>query len=348
MRGWGSVAAVVALAACSFRAPSSGVIADAPDVDAPPGVTCYGTFVKVCPLTPPSGAIQLPQEIDTSTSDLCTPIAGPNEGRVCAIAGASIDMQTDVRVIGTLALVLVATGSISITKTLDLASHRSPRSAGAGADPPECLDGMRALANGGGFGGSFGGRGGDGGDGSGGTGGTAPAPATITGLRGGCAGSDGGDTASSAGLGGGAVALIALGELAITGVIDASGAGGEGGTQGDRGAGGGGSGGMIVLEAATFAGAGQVFANGGGGGEGGGNGGTGNFGDDPTSATAAAAGGSNSTSDGGNGGDGSLADVGQLGESTGNGGGGGGGGGAGVIRVIGPQGYTGTLSPAPQ
>jgi hypothetical protein len=333
--------------------PGGAGTPDAPDareIDAPPGVDCFGTFFELCP----EPAIELPLEIsdrttiDTDASPRC--LASVRDA--CVIAGTSVSITANLTAIGARPLVILATETLHVTARISVASARGELpGAGAGID---CIAGTAPEGLQGGPGGSFGTSGGAGGLASGdGVGpGAAPATAQVTSLRGGCAGSDGvGETPGSGGDGGGSVVLIAQ-ALALDGRIDASGAGG-GAAARLAGGGGGGSGGLVVLDAATIAlsnGA-LVIANGGGGGEGATSNKSGNRGDDATEPGQPAFGGSGSSPKGGNGGNGAFATEaarpGDNGGQCGRGpvGGGGGGGGAGVIRVIPMQPLGGTVSP---
>ncbi|CAN5793196.1 hypothetical protein BH11MYX2_BH11MYX2_17050 [soil metagenome] len=196
---------------------------------------------------------------------------------------------TSFRVVGTRALVLVATGQITISGTLEAsADHQTP---GAGGAPSGAGTGAGAQANtdnngwdSGANGASFGATGGKGGD--------VPEPHNVfasaaTAPYGNAAlsllvgGSGGGNATPLAcntkgGGGGGALQLTAP-TVTINGAIHANGGGGVGGTTCDLGGGvmdassggGGGAGGSIYIQTTTVAGTGWLTANGGAGGGGG-------------------------------------------------------------------------------
>jgi len=318
---------------------------------------CYGTGpVKPCFASNPMGHLTLsPMTINTDSSLLCSTNVMVTPTNVCVIAAAYIDdVGGTVAVIGTRPLIIVATDTISLTGTLDAASHRSPTNLdehgqrGAGADPTGgCVFGPSPSMSGGGAGGTFIEPGGAGGAGIMGAGGTA-GQAQASGLRGGCRGQDAGTALG--GLGGGALYLIANTKIVTTGQINASGGGGNRGVSGNSPGGGGGSGGFIGLDTKLLENYGSVFANGGGGGEGSGGGAPGNPGEDPTGA--AAANGGLGGSGGGNGGNGGAGGSSGGTLAGGNGspanyGGGGGGGGTGVIKVYGGATLMGVHSPKP-
>ena len=311
--------------------------------DSGDGNDCFGNgLVKLCPGAPITGAVTLTGAINTDTSPLCIAFAQTN---ACVIAGATVNLPigTTVTATGSRPLVILATQSLAIEGTLDVASHRQGQ-LGAGANDAACIAGQAATNKYGGPGGSFGGRGGAGGGGPL----AAAATTSITTLRGGCAGLQGaGGTQGAGGSGGGAVYLIAASSLAITGTINASGAGG-GGAIDTAGGGGGGSGGMIGLDAPsiTIASSALIFANGGGGGEGAGNSNSGLAGADPTTALTPAAGGAGGAG-AGDGGNGAAGVITSGGNGTVSDEGGGGGGGAGVIKVFPAQSVSGAVSPTP-
>jgi hypothetical protein len=315
---------------------------------------------SVCLSTAPAGPVTLtavggPINSGTVASGGCTELIPRTGGpALCVIAGTTIDIPAAVTVrafavnpgaagIATNPLVLIATDSITIEGTIDVASHFNDTLAGgiqalgAGARTAVgCavtgLDGAmgkpvtgspgRAYGGGGGAGGSLGTLGGAGGNG-GNNSNTAPgAPVAGTGINqlvGGCPGGTGGmgggagGGAGPGGNGGGAVYLLAGTSITIAGKINASGSGGSAGGPGDLssgGGGGGGSGGMIGFEApkVTIATGAAVFANGGGGAAGCGQDppDTGSSGTDPTGPTPAAGAGTGKNG-GGGGGAGSVA-----------------------------------------
>jgi hypothetical protein len=297
----------------------------------------------------PTNALTLPTMIDTgsASTDCMTNVhwVDPSQPDSCFIVAQTIATPTmPVNVRGTRPVVFVALDSITITSSLDAASHKMQMN-GPGANDASCGSpsggANHMMGGGGGAGGTFVTAGGNGGTGDGNgaaAGSTAGTPGKPTTLRGGCAGSDGGDgmVAMNRGrgaAGGGAIYLVAGNTITIaaTGIVNASGAGAVGGGH-QSGGGGGGSGGMIVLYAPAIDAQGKILANGGGGASGGdgSNGVSGS--DEVVSDPLTAPGGGNGG--GGDGGDGwtqgSSAGDGQNGTS--NKGGGGGGGGGGYIR----------------
>lgn len=347
--------------------------------DTAPGCFGIGLVHDVCLMPAPTADMTITADRTVNTAMVgngnCDEIiAQPGGGAsLCLIAARTVAVASTARLtgIGPNPLLLVATQTMTIDGTIDVASRLGAPQPGAGADPT-CASsaGNNATqidgAGGGGAGGSFGTKGGNGGTGrtpnQATPGGGAPAAQTPTTLRGGCAGgrggtADGGGGDGVGGAGGGAVYLIAGSSLTISGAINASGSGGAQGTDGQfasGGAGGGGSGGLIGLDAPSITVTGQVFANGGGGGGGGGDEPTrnGQPGSTPTTALTAAAGGPGGTGGGGRGGDGSV--LAGAGATANNGtnpycAGGGGGGGAGIIRVYGvaPSSLGGSISPPP-
>jgi hypothetical protein len=325
----------------------------------PDAQLCFGSFVKVCfdsMADVPVAARTLAGEIDTDNSPLCDPSASilGSKTTYCVVSGMGLTVATGttVRGFGKKPLVLLSTAGFDLSGGIDVSSTSanttSTQANGAGANPDVCLRGRAAVGNAGGYGASFGERGGDGESRDGGQG-IPPDPSVVfpEALRGGCPGGAGSillppDVGGTGGSGGGAVAIIASQIQLNDGRINASGAGGHGGPQGQSGGGGGGSGGMIVLDAPTMAGAGQVFANGGGGAQGGTGGGpgiAGIVGGESSGPTSAASGGgiSDGGAKGGFGGSGSsgtrLTGFNAAGGASGMGGGGGGGGAAGFIRA---------------
>ncbi len=320
------------------------------------GGTCLGGHLlgSVCLSTAPAGPVTLtavagPINSGAVASGGCTEMVPQAGGpALCVIAGTTIDIPAAVTIrafavsqnaadTGTHPLVLVATDSITIEGTIDVASHVNDTLAGgipalgAGARTAVgCaatgLDGTMGKPVGGSSNDSYGGGGGAGGSygslgGAGGSGGNNnnighgnPVLGTVPNLLvGGCPGGtggtgDGGLGAGAGGNGGGAVYLLAGKSITITGKINASGAGGGAGGPGNfssGGGGGGGSGGMIGFEAPSVAimtGA-AVYANGGGGASGSGQnqGDSGSPGVDPTGPATAAGGGTGKDGGGGGG-----------------------------------------------
>lgn len=342
------------LAACGFQSTaasdgSDGGVGGNPIVDAPPGVTCYGTSTqsRICVMPPPTDAITLPSMIDTDASPLCKSVVSSPAG--CVVVGTTLIANGTIVVIGMRPLILVGASSIAVNGTIDAASHRGVRR-GPGANPGACSTPGAATSVGGGAGGSFAASGGSGGSNENGTGGGSPGAATPDppSIRGGCAGGAGGSSGGSGGDGGGVVLLVAGNSISVDGAINVSGAGGAGTPTGDCGGGGGGSGGMIALDAPTVTGSGRLVANGGAGGGGGGGPASGGGEPDPAAPMVRATGGPASGS-GGKGGDGGAgaAPLGGPGSgANGNGSGGGGGAGSvGVIRFYGAA-FLGTRSPS--
>jgi hypothetical protein len=313
----------------------------------PPGVTCYGTgFGKTCFAMVPSTSTTLEaQQINTDSSPLCATNVETNPPW-CVIAATDLTIGAGtISAIGAKPLVLLATGTMTINGTIDVASHRGGQQGAASNDPSQCDAGTPPGANGGGAGGSFGGAGGHGGTGGGVAGATKPTNA----MRGGCPGQDGmTGTFGVKGLGGGVVYLIAGTQITLGGNINASGAGGSSGVTGSAGAGGGGSGGLIGLDSPIVMNGGAIFANGGGGAEGSGLTTKGN--DGTESANGAAAGVSGSASSvGGDGAAGGATGAAGNGSDAGTGGGGGGGGGGvGAVKLFQAATITGgVVSPPP-
>jgi len=354
--------------ACGFRsslAPeeisdagmTSDNASDAPILpDASSSELCLGTYVRLC-VAPPQSSITLPAAIDTSAGapgSLCMVSTTTPALDACVIAGQSIQTTGagKVSITGTRPLILIARDQITISGTLDAASHRNEGKDGPAAGAGTCPVGTAAAsgtAGAGGWGASFGGPGNNGGNSFDAIGGKAPEPPGITGLRGGCSGGRGGNTGGGVGgHGGGALLLLAGREIIVNAdaTVNASGAGGTAGrtggedSNGGGGGGGGGSGGMIVLDAPRVVIQGTCLANGGGGGEGGEAARGGTSGGEATAPLLAGLGGAGNSLLGGDGGTGAYGTTSPLGGSPGaqttdnRGGGGGGGGGAGFIKVL--------------
>lgn len=342
-------------------------------VDGDPGIDarmCFGTGnYEVCLASLPSGGETLSGTLDTGTSTKCLatqPAGWTTRGQPesCFVVGTTVTI-TGVDVTGTRPLVILATNSITVSGTLDVASRvtgtakRGPGAPFGGCAAALAMPTVSTNGGGGGAGGTFMTRGAAGGAGNNGqmgnTGGIAGNPVTQNpvALRAGCNGQSGGDGSAPGGvggLGGGAVYLVAGNTITITntGIINASGAGASGAGS-HAGAGGGGSGGMIVLAASTISATnGKVLANGGGGGAGTNNG-NGMAGNDPVATTpltaAASVSGPANCCTGGSGfAQGSPAVAGVDGGQTLSGGGGGGG--AGFIQATAALGTQ--VSPTPQ
>jgi hypothetical protein len=317
-----------------------------PDPTAESGTMCVGSgLFHLCypAALRPKGVARVTGTTTIDTDACAQVVRQLGGGDACLVAADSIIVPSGATVvgIGSRPLVLLATTTIDIEGTIDVASHRGA-AVGAGADPASCTA-VAPTSPGGGAGGTYGTDGGDGGiglpDG-------APGLAANTGdpvdVRGGCPGGNGasgGGPGGVGGHGGGAVYLLAGISITIDGTINASGAGGDGcsaGGGGGCGGGGGGAGGMIVLDGPTVTTRGALFANGGGGGEGASSN-HGNAGAESSAPDDAARGGTGGASNGGDGGDGATATSdasdGRDGVSN-TGGGGGGGGGGGVIKTF--------------
>jgi hypothetical protein len=318
------------------------------------GPYCYGTgLVKVCFANEPSGDLAITgATIDTNGALGCATdvTSGPSN---CYVAASTISIpagQTTVAS-GTLALVLVATDTITISGTLDAAGHHQGTSSPAGGTFAGCQSGTSPASGtygGGGQGGSFVAKGGDGGDGGTQAGGAAGAAvATPTALHGGCSGHSGGNQGGSGGKGGGALYLIANTAIAIDGRVDVSGAGGSGeGDSPGAGGGAGGSGGMVGLDAPTVNVTGAVCAIGGSGAAGS-TGSSSQSGNDATGGVAMCTAGTPGLGSGGagSGGAGATNGMGTVGTVGTTGGGGGGGGSSGYVRIDGTRAGGGAIQP---
>lgn len=358
--GFSAVAVAVSLAGCNPFGDADFVGGDGGGGDdSGTERSCFGTGVlEVCIPEAPTMVVPLPSDIDTDMSPLCsdnvTAPDGSELNKYCVVQGTTIRDNATVKVVGSKPLVLIATNTIEIGTTLDLASNREPEHIAAGTDPDSGCDagmGPAPGSHGGGAGGSLGGLGGRGGGvvtpTAGGTSGVIQSPIT---LRGGCRGQTG-STGSPGigGHGGGAVYLIARTAIRIMpgASINASGGGGSGGINGDAGGGGGGSGGMIGLDAPMLQNDGKVFANGASGGEGSANADVGNSGPEPQDERASAATMSANPRGGEGGGGGAAGALDGRPGTSGLDSGGGGGGGAGFILTYGTRAGDGAYSPAP-
>lgn len=313
---------------CSVEPVADGAVDTVPSDT---GAFCYGQgIVQFCLPTEPTGVRALVTTIDTDT-DCDGSVFQTNGPEACLVMGGTLSLM-NVRVTGTRPLVVLASDTITLAGTIDVASRRIDAGAAAGSNDATCEGTANFVVSAGGNGGSFGGLGGKGG-----LGGTNPAmPVDPTVLRGGCPGQIGnGNPLALGGRGGGAIYFIAGGLISIgSATINASGAGGTAGPA--SGGGGGGSGGMIGFDAPSIMAlaSAQAFANGGGGAGGATDSSLASAGAEPMGYTSAGAGGLGAG--GANGGNGSLATPNGTSGVQGSimgGGGGGGGGGAGVIVI---------------
>jgi hypothetical protein len=379
----GVVLAWAILAGCSFRAGQSrsdgaGSGADAAGSDAQGSgsdagdaagslcemITSLG--VNVCPTSMPSTAVDIAADTTFNTHDgmsmpstpslACAPLATAATPDACVVVvtAFTIDSTHTLQVTGDRPLIVIATASIDLAGTLDVASHNGGTT-GPGPDNPGCTYGRDPTMGGGGQGGTFQSKAGDGSDqdthaNTGGLAGTAFGPPTA--LVKGCPGKTGGTGGGSGGAAGGVV-LLATPQLTIasTGSINASGGAGGGAATSNHGGGGAGSGGTIVIDAKmiSLATGGQIYANGAHGGGGSSTGNAGSAGTDPTSATSGGGGGNGggSSGDGGTGAFGTTdATSGTTASSSDGGGGGGGGLGWLLVRTQSSLGASASISPA--
>jgi hypothetical protein len=307
------VTALLSVTACGFQhgmlsrtrdgAASDSVVDISQITDA--GI-CLGSGAwTVCLSSTPASPLVLTGvgTLDTTNDTRCLATQPPgwetaNQPASCFLVGQSITLDDRLDVQGTRPLVLVATQSIAITGTLDVASHRGGK-VGPGAGQAVCqafwmvpTNANSGLGGGGGAGATFLTKGGDGGKGNNNKGNRGQAPLALsapTRLRAGCGGQDGGDgdkpnlNHGPGAAGGGAVYLLAGATIAIQGAINASGAGAAAGGM-FGGGGGGGSGGMIVISTGALTAGGRLLANGGGGAGGGDDAQPGSDGGDPDEA----------------------------------------------------------------
>jgi len=347
----------------------------------PPGTLCAGQASSPLHICAPEATLQgvtysTDVTIDTDVDAMCTTVAAATgmQGELCEVIATDLTIEGGARLTaaGSRPLVLVAMGTLTIAGTVDVSSHRTPDTRGAGADDASCdvrngpVQASGTSTSGGGAGGSFGSLGGAGGAPAD---GVALMPSLGVGqglalVRGGCRGGAGGTDHSGhtavGGHSGGAVYLMAGTSVVITGAVLANGAAGAGGasTIATDYAGGaaGGSGGLIMLDTPSLSLSGVLMANGGGGGAGcSDNASAGNPGAEPKGGmpgVPAAGGGTTGDGTGGAGGAGatdSLPGPGGFGDPAGSlhtGAGGGGGGGKGIIRVFGSAPVGGTIVPA--
>src|ERR1043165_262441 len=244
MRCRGAIGLLLATSGCSAVFGLDNPVlpaADAPDLDAPAGLTCVGVGTyQLC--LPPGIADKLDYDQDTVLiTDQPCPIVDASNPAWCIYAARHVKVTATLRATGSRLLVLVGTEdlTISVNGVVDVASHVavSPGAGlGAGSTMGACgvpgagIDG--GMGGSGGAGGTYSTTGGDGGN-SDKAGGVAAAvnPQNVLGttLRGGCPGGlggSGGNPSSPPGAGGGGVYLASKGVLAIDGKVNASGAGG--------------------------------------------------------------------------------------------------------------------------
>jgi hypothetical protein len=351
---------------------------DASDASEPP----VFMPIHVEPATMIPGAPDLivrtgPMVIDTSALTIAgqTSPFFVRQGAYAVLFAGVLTVEDAVTITGTVPLIAVASGAITVAARIDLSAVGAVAGPGAATDNegaggdgqtrfiPEPVN-VRLTSGGGG--GGYGTPGGSGGGSSmlepgspGVTYGLQPGDRLIGGGRGGQGGC--GPLCASGGAGGGALQLSSATSITVapSGVITAAGGRGRGGGGAPAGGGGGGAGGEILLEAPLIVVAGVLAANGGGGGGGGGNGGPsvpqGLDGEDGRDSAAPASGGAGGIPMGADGGAGAAGVAGAFTEAAGGRGGseaGGGGGGAGRIwlryRATNPvDRSSATISPPP-
>ena len=212
MRAW---VLALALGACGFSSsagvgngsdgsgqdPGGVLPPDGPGVppDTGPVRICLGSFVRVCADVPRGALHLMTTTIDTSdvspTSRCLASYTTTPMVDACVIASQTIMIPTGntVSVTGNRRLIVLADETLTITGTLDAASHRSKGVMGPAADTGPCPTGVRAPSTGteggGGWGGTCGQPGNNGGNTpGGGMGGRAGAALQIPTLGGGCPG----------------------------------------------------------------------------------------------------------------------------------------------------------------
>ncbi len=328
---------------------------------------CHPSLTRCYDLTPSNVGITACLDASASEPDVAIPdgaIINTDDGTITTAAGTPINVASDliaaptdgvavrcfkmksasignVVAVGTPALAIAATGSVTLTGELSATAH-GPTGAAPGSIRTS-ITGEGGIQTGnlstlsGGGGGGFGGPGADGGSGgiyTGGRGGLANGRPDLVPLRGGCRGGSGG-TATVFYWGGGAIQISTRADIHIRGGGGISANGGHGaylpGTSQNYIPWGGGSGGGILLEAGSVVvdDGGFIAANGGGGG----GAAAGQDGQNSTSPATGGPGAPTGTVAKGRGGDGAaLTAAATNGESI-NGWGGGGGGGVGRIRI---------------
>lgn len=107
--------------------------------DGPTVHVCLGTFAHVCADTPTGSLGLMTQTIDTSMSALCTPYTAIPSIDACVIARQSIAIPSGnkLSVTGAKRLILLARDTLTISGTLDAASHRGGLT-GPAADTGPC------------------------------------------------------------------------------------------------------------------------------------------------------------------------------------------------------------------
>src|SRR5262249_22497541 len=147
--------------------PAGHDAAVASDARACPGT---GLGVQVCLVHQPTQdlTVTFVRAIDTNVgSNDCVDLTRPSASDYCVLSATDITLSGTLVATGTRPLVLVATGTITVSGTIDVGSHLAVISTrGAGADPSACVITPAPASTGGGAGGSFGSKGGDGGNGS--------------------------------------------------------------------------------------------------------------------------------------------------------------------------------------
>jgi hypothetical protein len=402
-----SILAGLALSACTFS--PSGLD---PDPDATPGVDATVPPDGPPPFPPlPGNVVHVPEEgwfggdaavvwsanvtIDTTALTLTGPGTGgltfemrehdPPGSQIATLhlGDLTVASGVTVRVVGNRPLVVISSGSVTLSGVIDAGARDSIPGAGGGAPgqgtgpgaPGTHLPGQSNDSGGSGGGHATpGARGGNGcGDDDedvplcmpgqaalGPAGGMAYGDAEVTVLTGGSGGGRGGQddgnacTPGAGGAGGGAVQLYAVGTIDIAsggGILAGGGGGRGGGGQGGcaaAGGGGGGAGGAIYLQAGRIELAGTLAANGGGGGAGATGGSDAQAGTDGALGETPAGGGPDSSSGGSAGGAGGAAAIAPTPGVDDDSNGGGGGGAVGYIVLHCSEfAGDGLVSPAP-
>ena len=269
------------------------------------------------------------------------------QGNYAVLFTRAFSVQHDVKITGTLPLIVVARDAVVVSASIDLGATGTTPGPGAtavgigvsGSGTTSVI--VDTRVSGGGGGGGFGSLGASGGDGGaqGGAGGLRYGLQITDPLIGGSAGGLGGNQPQRGGAGGGALQISSAVSITVTGsYITAGGGGGSGGGGTANGGCGGGSGGEIILEAPMIMISSTLAANGGGGGGGGTGGGPiggGTSGSDWFAGDQPAFGGLGGDPQGSDGGKGAAGQSGSFVEAQPGSGfnskGGGGGGGAGRI-----------------